>query len=374
MAGWFRFFTKRVALLISFTLSGLYLLSCLAPYLKPENWWLLSIFGLAFPYLCIILLWVVGFWLLLRRKWGIVFAVILLLGSFNIKRVFGFHFFNSFQQEKQEKDIRILSWNVARFVEIRKNWNKGSQTRLHMLELIRAQDADILCLQEFHDATKPGFYQNINAIKRDLGYPYHYFLYDEDGDRLYYGSVIFSRFPFIDTGAVRYPRPALPDALMHVDVKVGGDTLRVFTTHLQSVQFKKEDYENIERIKSPDDSIIQHSKPIIAKLKQGLIYRSYQADLIRKELDKTNKPFVICGDFNDTPNSYTYRTIRGSLQDAFLENSRGVGRTYASLAPTLRIDFILASQPVAIRQYNRVVKPYSDHYMLLADIRLPTKN
>jgi endonuclease/exonuclease/phosphatase family metal-dependent hydrolase len=80
---------------------------------------------------------------------------------------------------------------------------------------------------------------------------------------------------------------------------------------------------------------------------------------------------VLTGDFNDVPNSYTYFTVNGSnLQDAFLKKGFGIGRTYSYLSPTLRIDYIFTTKDFSILQFNRVVKDYSDHYMLVADMQL----
>ena len=45
--------------------------------------------------------------------------------------------------------------------------------------------------------------------------------------------------------------------------------------------------------------------------------------------------FIVTGDFNDVPNTYTYFTIRGKLQDAFLKQGFGIGRTYSGISPTL---------------------------------------
>jgi endonuclease/exonuclease/phosphatase family metal-dependent hydrolase len=70
------------------------------------------------------------------------------------------------------------------------------------------------------------------------------------------------------------------------------------------------------------------------------------------------------------PNSYTYFTIKGELQDAFLQTGFGIGRTFSSLSPTLRIDYIFAQDRFKIRQFKRIIRPYSDHYMLVSDIEL----
>jgi endonuclease/exonuclease/phosphatase family metal-dependent hydrolase len=81
-------------------------------------------------------------------------------------------------------------------------------------------------------------------------------------------------------------------------------------------------------------------------------------------------PVILAADLNDVPNSYTYFTVRGTLQDAFLQQGYGLGRTFRGLSPTLRIDYILADRRFAVQQFKRVKKDYSDHYMLVTDLQL----
>lgn len=169
---------------------------------------------------------------------------------------------------------------------------------------------------------------------------------------------------------IRYPRPTLPDVLIHADIKANDDTFRVYTTHLQSLQFGKDDYRRIKEIKEADDSLLTNSKTIFSKVKRGVSHRSIQADLIDQVIDDSPNPVIFCGDLNDVPNSYTYFTVRGAMQDAFLKKGFGIGRTFSSLSPTLRIDYIFADKNFTVRQFNRVVKRYSDHYMLVADLEL----
>jgi endonuclease/exonuclease/phosphatase family metal-dependent hydrolase len=58
------------------------------------------------------------------------------------------------------------------------------------------------------------------------------------------------------------------------------------------------------------------------------------------------------------------------MQDAFLKKGSGIGRTFSSISPTLRIDYIFTDSHFKIKQFNRIVKNYSDHYMLVADMEL----
>src|SRR5690606_38726291 len=98
--------------------------------------------------------------------------------------------------------------------------------------------------------------------------------------------------------------------------------------------------------------------------------RKLQTDIIEQVLEDCPHPLLFCGDLNDIPNSHTYFSLRGNMQDAFLKKGSGIGRTFSSLSPTLRIDYIFAQDAFRIHQFNRIVKPYSDHYMLVADVEV----
>ena len=370
MASKFRVFTKRFFIYSNIILVLVFLLACLVPYLDPGNWWFISFLGLAFPFLLLlVLLFFLGWLMLMRPRYALISGVAMLIGWNSISVLLSFHTPQKFIEKKEPGHIRVASWNVARFIELRRNTNSGSETRLKMLELLKEQNADILCLQEFHTSTNPDYYNNIEAVQA-LGYPYFYFSYDADGDQHYYSSIIFSRLPIIDSGKVRYPRPSLPEVLLYADLQVGQDTIRVYATHLQSLQFNGHDYERIEKIKSVEDSLLANSKGILSKLKKGITFRSIQADIVHGVMINTPHPYLLCADLNDVPNSYTYFTVRDDLRDAFLEKGTGIGRTFTSLSPTLRIDYILTGHQFGIRQYKRVTRRYSDHFMQVADLEL----
>ena len=362
-----RAFTKKTLIVINIITAIFFLLSCLAPFVKPDDSWFISFLGLGFPILLVMLIGFVFLWLIFKLKMVWLSLIVLLLGYKSIRVFWAFNTPSSFKYEKVPASIRIASWNVARFWEWKKNDSEKSKIRLKMLELIKKQNPDILCLQEFFYSPAPQFYNNVNEIK-EMGYPYYYFSKDPDGDQQFIGCVIFSKYPMIDTGLVRYFRPAMPEALLHADIKVNNDTIRVFTTHLQSVQFRKRDYDAIEEIKNVEDSVYDNSKTVLTKLGKAMIYRSSQAEVVRQIMDDSPYPTLFCGDLNDIPNSRTYFTIRGNMKDAFLEKGFGIGRTYSSLSPTLRIDYVFTDDHFKINQFTRIVKYLSDHFMLMADV------
>jgi endonuclease/exonuclease/phosphatase family metal-dependent hydrolase len=105
-------------------------------------------------------------------------------------------------------------------------------------------------------------------------------------------------------------------------------------------------------------------------MKRAFTRRGEQARIVRDALDKSPYPSLICGDFNDVPNNFTYFHIRKDWQDVFLATSLGIGRTYLALAPTLRIDYILPDNHFNIHQFDMVDEDLSDHLMLVADLSL----
>src|SRR5450432_2744107 len=249
MASKFRLFTKRFFIYSNIAVVLIFLLSCLVPYLDPQKWWFISFLGLAFPFLLATVLIFLGGWLIIAKpRFAVISVIALLLGFKSITVFLAFHRTTAFSYKKEPQTLRIATWNVARFIELKRNTNQGSQTRLKMFELIKQQNADVLCLQEFYTSFDSAYYNNITPIQQGLGYPYFYFSFDADGDKHFYSSIIFSRYPIVDSGFIRYPRPTLPDVLLHADIKVNDDTVRIYTTHLQSLQFGKRDYERIEKI------------------------------------------------------------------------------------------------------------------------------
>jgi len=93
--------------------------------------------------------------------------------------------------------------------------------------------------------------------------------------------------------------------------------------------------------------------------------RAMQAQIISKIIKENENPYVIvCGDFNDTPISYTRHKIKGNLRDAFVDSGFGLGITYNKYRFLFRIDYILHSDN--IKSYNCTVGDLkdSDHYPL----------
>ena len=368
-----RNFARRFFIVINLMTVVLFLLSCFISFLHPGKWWFIAILGLVFPFLLLLLLFFFVLCLFFRSRWAWISLAALLLGYKDIRALTAFHFGTGFNMTKSENSIRVLTWNVNWFAEKSKGKKGDNSQRKNMLEFLQKQDADIMCFQEFLE-TVNGPYSNVKDIIA-LNYPYYYRITDYGRKSNYrVGVAIFSRFPIVDSIQIKYPGPEslrAAESLIACDINVNGTTIRIYTTHLQSVLFQKKDYRDLEIIKNADDSTIGASKSIVKKLKRGYTSRAVQADIVRNQADSSTYPEIVCGDFNDVPDSYAYFHIKGDRQDAFIAKGAGIGRTFTNISPTLRIDYILPSRKFKVLQCQRVLAPWSDHYPVMADLQLP---
>jgi endonuclease/exonuclease/phosphatase family metal-dependent hydrolase len=212
-------------------------------------------------------------------------------------------------------------------------------------------------------------------VLENMGFRYHYFYPSASRfEGLFQSGVtILSKYPMIDSGQLSYGKKTAAERLIYTDIKVRDQVFRVFTSHLESVLFQPKDYRGLSQIKNADDSAWEASKNIVSKLKRAYKFRSEQAKIIRQHINDSPFPVIICGDFNDIPNSYTYFKIKGELHDAFLKKGSGIGRTFRHLSPTLRIDYIFADKKFDIKQFTRLKVPYSVHYPIITDLAFVQK-
>lgn len=372
----FRKITKRIFVIINIIVAFIFLLACCNAFLPPQHWWFIALLGLPFPFLLLMVTGFLVFWLIFKSKWAFLSLACLILGYSNIRALIGFHYGTKYSETKPPNTLRVLTWNVTWFDEQTKADKSHDTYRDEMLEYLKEQDADILCFQEYLEPnSRRRDYNNRKDITK-LGYPYSMVVSDYIGWKGTFqsGVAIFSKHPIIDSIHIRYPGPKnfrAAESLIGIDIVFKGQKIRVYTTHLQSVMFQADDYRSLEIIKTGADSLYEASKNVVRKLALGYNFRGQQVDIVRRQLDESPYPEIICGDFNDVPNSYTYFRVKGNRKDAFQEGGRGLGRTFSNVAPTLRIDYIMVDELFDVVQYRRDILPYSEHYPVIADLDLP---
>jgi endonuclease/exonuclease/phosphatase family metal-dependent hydrolase len=307
--------------------------------------------------------------------------VAIILSIVNVSSIFGLNWPTDFEVNKNEGNIRIMTWNIRRFTPYNKDFFDPRNNNLQsIVDEVVKYNPDILCFQEFYTGAAKKR-RNLELFRDSLHYPYIAFAEMKNPHaKSSSGTIIFSRYPLIKNYTYKLPEEVSTAAEFPIatDVVFGEDTLRVITFHMQSYGFLNRDYEDLYKIKTQDDTGLKASKSIYRKMQYAFSQRGLQADLIGKEIERSPYPVIACGDMNDVPNSYSYLTIREDMKDAFLEKGTGLGKSFISgrskfltWLPTLRIDYIFLDQDLKVSQFRMVTRKLSDHRGLITDIELP---
>jgi endonuclease/exonuclease/phosphatase family metal-dependent hydrolase len=368
----FRKFTKKFFIITNCIVAVLFLLGCYGGYCNPQTWWPLGFLTLGAFYFLLLLVLFVLFWLFVKARWALISVITLLLCYQPVTEIVPLRLAAAFQKEKTTGTLRILSWNVEHFdiLEHKTHPEKKQQ----MLDLIKEYNPDIACFQEMVGSDSNSSAINyIPDIVQQLSFSGYHYSYnrklDFDGKH-HFGIITFSKLPIVQQQTVKFYPYDYNSIFQYTDVLQGNDTVRVFNIHLQSLKFSADNLRYIDDPEINDESDIKKSRSVIGKLKRGFLKRKEQAGRIRTEMDKSPYPLIVCGDFNDVPNSYAYNSIGSGLQNAFAEKGSGIGRTFSGISPTLRIDNIFTAKNFTVQQYTRITKKLSDHFPIFADVQL----
>lgn len=349
-----------------------YILSWFTPYINPSSFWPLTFLALVFPVIASCMIVISIAWLFLNRRIALLLLLLFFGGYKNLKAVFAINSSSEFQLQKDSTCLRILSWNVRGFDNNAKHAESPDSTRRKMINFLKQANADILLLQELVDYTNDGIYSNFQMLQDSLGYKYFY-ASEDIKTVLYYGpyetgSGIFSKTPLLDTTRMCYDNLPLQECAISADVVFKNKRLRLMTTHLISMNLRKGHLDRTDEAFREYDSAFIFGSSRFTKLVHYDSVHSRQALALKRLANASAYPVLLSGDFNSTPSSFTYHTIKGNLQDAFLEKGFGIGRTYSSLSPTLRIDYVLLDKRLEVVQYNCPYLYLSDHFPIITDV------
>ena len=366
-----RRFIKGIIVVSNCVTAACFLAGAYVKYVDPVRWWFIGLFTFILAYLIFALVIFFLFWLFKRSFWCSISLITIIAGWHAVVNIFPMNIPASFVMEKKAAHLRIMSWNVEQFNIL--HHKDHPEVKWEMMDLINQYDPDIACLQEVVAGNKKkgiNYFPDIKKALRFGDYIYSYSLKDDFDGEHHFGRVIFSKLPIINKQTVvNYPND-YNATFQYIDVLKNNDTIRIFNVHLQSLKFSRANLTYLDKAGLYSDSNLTESKSIISKIKTGLVKRSVQANFIKDEIDHSPYPVIVCGDFNDVPNSYAYETIGNRLQNAFVEKGAGISRTFNGISPTLRIDNIFADKKFHIIQFTRVKKILSDHFPFVADLFL----
>ena len=355
----FKLLASPFKLATALSLIGL-LLSYLAPYIHPSTIPSLPFFGLTYPiFLVLTLVWLV-LWAVFRSRWAIYCLVVLLIGGKLHFRNFSLS--TSTSELKQESGIKVLSYNVRLFDLFNPSFSNALDSRNQIFEFIRSQEPDLLCLQEYYRQDKPTDFEVIDSLNlimktRD----YHERSAHKRRTRENYGIAMFSKYPMIARGDVMFEQQGVQDFnyCIFADIVKGSDTFRVYNVHLQSIRLHAEP--NMEGNEVQAYGSKKGALAVYRKLRGAFEKRADQARRVVEHLKTSPYPVIVCGDFNDTPMSYTYNQFQLALLDAFSASGKGLGTTYVGRLPAGRIDYLFYSPLLSASQFQIQKQTRSDH-------------
>lgn len=362
-------FISKSVLLVTVLAAGALLLSYLAPVINPQTFWPFAFLGIAYlPLLAINGLFVV-YWLVRRARFAIIPLFAILVGWNTLQKHYGFSspVPESIVTSPDTGSIRILTYNVHFFREFEQKDTKMT-IREQAMQLMDSVSPDVICIQEYY-TRQQGKYDMAKEFERKIGMSYHYVSPTAQNDYEAYGMAVFSRYPIVGSGVLPEHEYGV-NRIIYTDIDKEGRVFRVYNVHLRSFGFQKEDYDFINNPSKAIEQDAASTKRIGARLKHAFRARSAQAEALREHSRSCDLPYLIAGDFNDTPLSYAVNEVSAGLRNAFREKGRGWGVTYNGDFPNFQIDYILSSKAFEVQHYQVIKAKLSDHYPVWADFRL----
>ena len=343
--------------------------SYLAAHVAPSTFGYFALFGLAYPFILLANVLFILYWFFKKRR-NIRYSIFAILIGLT-------HFSDFFQISFNEKNdntrdqIKVLTYNVHLFDLY--NARSGKQTRNKIFDLLVQENADIICFQEFYYTEKKGFFETRDTLLKFLPNQFYHERYTHalSGNQ-FFGVAMFSRYPIIKKGYVPFASDA-NNFCIYIDIAKGNDTIRVYNAHLQSIRFRPEDYALVDGNKN-NEQIESGGKRIARRLKDAFVKREEQVQRVVDNIRTCPYEVIMCGDFNDTPVSFTYETFTDELEDSFIEAGNGIGNTYIGVFPSFRIDYVMHSKGYKCIAYKTLDEKLSDHHALSVVLKKSKKN
>ncbi|KOH47148.1 endonuclease/exonuclease/phosphatase family protein [Sunxiuqinia dokdonensis] len=348
-----KFFQNTFLFFNLLAIAGL-LMSYLSAKISPAVWWVPAFFGLAFPYFLLVNLLFMVLWVFSKTRFAILSFLAIAMGYGHLN-----HYIQLSGRETTEEGLVISSYNVKNFYgEVD---TKEDNVANEILKYLQSKEADLICLQEVTTSGQRRFTQQKSKLSHDSGLKFVHA--SKTG-----GPVSYSRYPIIAKDEVHFENSA--NMILISDLLIDQDTIRLFNCHLESYRFTDAEIRSLDSLSfDKQEESLRKVRYTGSKLKQAFIKRTEQAEALHQLVQDSPYAVIVCGDFNDTPVSYTYSKAAQGLEDAFVNSGSGIGNTYVGKLPSFRIDYILHS-PV-FESYNfkvdRVV--FSDHYPISCTLK-----
>jgi len=236
------------------------------------------------------------------------------------------------------KTFRVMTYNIHHGEGL-----DGKVDLLRIAQLIKAEGADIVALQEVDKGVErtarrdlPEELAALTGMTCIFSNNYHY----QDGE---YGNSVLTIFPVLRWTNRHYKmlRPGEQRGVLQLVLNVHGQEIVFMNTH---IDYRPEDLERWSNAGEMEELVKQ--------------YGDY--------------PMIMCGDFNDAPESRVCRRIAETFDDTWVLVGQGDGFTIPAASPRKRIDYIWISKDKSVVPLKAWVprSEASDHLPVVAEFEL----
>lgn len=338
----------------------LFLLTLLAAYggrVNPEYLWIPSVLTLAMPYFVIATVLVTVAWFCFGR-W-ITGAVGVLTLMFCWSPVSTAVPLNTSRPAKDNtRTFKLLTYNAIHGVDQEHPEDTASQ---RTFRYILDSGADIVGLQEVIDFNDPVEIPSLaSGTLRDSLFKVYPYRAGTSGSDL--------------KALSKYPIRQINDWYTHALYEVQTPWGKLHWINMHNISFNLTDEERkvmreVVSIKDTEAGLKEVNGSLKQKLKHGFTSRAANVSRLRELLDEISGPVIVSGDFNDVPESYSYRLLKGAdLSDAYSQTSFGPLITYNRHGFWFHLDQVLYREnPVRALSVEKGRLRSSDHYPLMAE-------
>lgn len=361
-----RILVKSIALIANVVVVLLLLIALLATSVSPEKFLLPAYTTLVFPFIVLVNIGFVLFWVIARKWLFLISLISLIYAAPQIALAIPIHFGKS-DKVFDQQHISVMTYNVMLNGMLEKDTDVKPN---NVIRLIRDNNPDVLCLQEFSVSPDKKFLTEKDILKAYGDYPYWHITYKHRSDWSLIGVATFSKYPIIKRDTIHFDSNY--NLCQFSDIVIDGDTIRFVNVHLESNRLTHKDKLMPIELKDNFNTEKLSGTTLHLSRKLGTAYRAraVQADSVAAVLKRSPFKTIVCGDLNDLPLSYAYSKIKGEMKDAYAESGFGPGWTYNESFFRFRIDHIFCSPYYKVLDCNIVKVAASDHYPVIAKIQI----
>lgn len=239
----------------------------------------------------------------------------------------------SINRSDAKPNLKVLTYNIK----------LGEMGIEGLLETIRKESPDIVCLQESRLHGNKQVEDWFKTMLREYSIIRNGDMSIASKHRIESVRLI----PLTDNGENRKAQAAT--------VVIGNARLTVINAHLMHAHFGDMQSDPL------------HLPSILTSVFRT---RERQAKELLAAAKQIEGPVVICGDFNNPAQGLIYRSFRESFTDAWATTNAGLGYTFASGFPYARIDYVWTNRQIVPVRCEVLNVKHSDHRPLAAELCL----